>query len=251
MRILFSSGVSVGLLLASTTACAQETDSGSVWITEPMAQSRTVFADFIGVPGRVAMRCMAMTDGSLTDCEATATPQGIGYERTALEAAQMARMRPYRENGQPVALVVNFNINFPPLEPWPDYTGPEPSDEMVAQILSDLTTSDRQAARTGCIVADVEADRQAIVQAWIDELVPCDSDAAEERVARRIGRVILSRQAAGLTGEALRGPTNFEEFNSADSIDPAMAAAGDELRRRYCAAYDCTIPDGMEAEVSW
>jgi hypothetical protein len=186
---------------------------------------------------------MAMTDGSLTDCEATATPEGIGYERIALEWVRMARMRPYRENGQPIALVVNFDVSFPIPEAWPDYTGPEPSDEMVAEIRSDLTDSMRQAARAGCIVADVAPDRQAIVQAWIDELVPCDGDAAEERVARRIGRVILSRQATGLTGEALRRPASFEEINSADSIDPAIAAAGAELRARYCDAYDCTEPE--------
>jgi hypothetical protein len=249
MRILFSSWGLAGLLLASTTACAQESSGHEDWITEPVPQGRTVFADFIGVPGRVAVRCMAMTDGRLTDCTATATPQGIGYERVVLESVRTARMRPYRENGRALALVVNFNIDFPLPEPWPDYSGPEPSEEMVAQIRADLTASMRRAARTGCIIADVAPDRQMVVQAWVDELVTCDGQAAEETLARRMGRVILSRQAEGLTGEALRRPPSFEELNSADSPTPEMEAAADELRRRYCAAYDCTVPEGMEPEV--
>jgi hypothetical protein len=230
------------LLLSSPEASA--VDVNPRWVQGAQPSGRTIFADFIGLPGRVILACNVPVSGALENCKVvSATPEGVGYERLALEGAATARMSPKLVGGKPTPTTVRFGMNFPVAEDFPPYTGPEPSEEAIA-LARPLAEQNLRKQGYARIVADVAADRQALVQSWIDELLPPDPEQEVRRFSLRFARTLTLEQLRNINAGKPPGGVlpDFRTFNGADYPDPKQIAAGKELRRRYCAKFDCTEP---------
>lgn len=205
---------------------------------------RTIFADFIGLSARIIVECDVTSFGLPEDCVvAEATPAGAGFERVALSSAASLKLSPQLEDGKPVAAKVSIPLTFRSRDPFPPYEGAEPDAETVNALLPFA----RRIVASGVpvsVVADVAQDRRAVVQGWIDELLPPDPDGDALRIARRFGRVLTPIQVQEVA--AGRRPSgslpDWETLNSADHSDPRLQSAAHELRRRYCAEYDCRDP---------
>ncbi|ATQ43248.1 hypothetical protein CSW64_12880 [Caulobacter mirabilis] len=220
------------------------TDANPKWIQHADASGRTIFADFIGLPGQVTLLCELPVSGRLENCTvASATPEGVGHEAVALDAAKTARMSPKIVGGEATPTTVRFTMNFPEAAPFPPYKSPEPSDEALA-LARPIAARILAGQGSGRIVADVAADRQALVQSWIDELLPVDSEADLRRVSLQLARTMTTEQLTNIAAGKPPGGTvpDFVTLNAAQDPDPRRTAAADELRRRYCAQFDCRDP---------
>lgn len=63
--------------------------------------------------GDVDLRCVARAEGQLAFCTITSeTPEGYGFGREALRAAQDARMQPGEVDGERVDASVHFSVRF-------------------------------------------------------------------------------------------------------------------------------------------
>lgn len=63
--------------------------------------------------GEVDLRCVARANGQIAFCAiASETPEGYGFGREAVRAAQDARMQPGEAAGEPVDVSVHFSVRF-------------------------------------------------------------------------------------------------------------------------------------------
>ncbi len=233
------SGLIVGLLFS----LVQETVPPRLVSIEPSTE-RTIFADFIGLSGRVVLDCDLLPTGILENCVVQdAVPTDAGFERLALANSSHLRYSPQLEGGKPIGTDVTVPFVFKARPSFDPYVGAEPSQDAIA-ALKPLARFIVAGGGSGRIVADLPEDRRAKVQAWIDELLPIDPEAEVVRIAKRYARTLTTEQIEAIA--ARRQPPgelpDFETLNSADFLDPAMEAAADELKRRYCAEYDCHNP---------
>lgn len=68
-----------------------------------------------GIAGRSTMTCVALANGQLGDCSATAeTPPGYRFGQAAVAAARFYRMNPRTEDGRPVESRVSLSITWTP-----------------------------------------------------------------------------------------------------------------------------------------
>lgn len=229
----------------------QETVPPKFLSAEPSSE-RTIFADFIGLSGRVVLKCGLTVNGALENCIVQeAIPAGAGFERVALDGATHARFSPQIEDGLPVATEISVPFLYKAAPAFAPYQGVEPTPAAVA-ALKPLARFLVNEGGSGNIVADLPDDRRFRVQGWIDELLPVDPDADVTRIAKRLARTLTSDQIEAIA--AGRRPTgawpDFQTLNSADVPDPRLVNAGAELKRRYCAEFDCRDPFAEDAVAS-
>lgn len=63
--------------------------------------------------GAVDLSCVAGADGRVASCTITSeTPEGYGFGREAVRAAEEARTRPARADGEPVSARIHFSVRF-------------------------------------------------------------------------------------------------------------------------------------------
>ncbi len=232
------------LLLFAQTAAPDAATVNPEWIKQPEPSGRTIFADFIGLPGKVTLDCQLPVSGIPEDCKVVSTiPEGVGYERVALGGVSTGRLSPKLVAGHPTPTRVRFTMTFPAAPPFPPYVGPEPSEEVMA-LARPIAERIVRGQASGRIVADVAPDRQAVVQSWIDELLPADPEGEARGLSLRFARTLSLEQLRNLNAGLPPGGNlpDFRTLNGAQSPDPKLIRAGDELRRRYCAAYDCRDP---------
>ena len=232
------------LLLLSQIATPAPENSDPAWVEQPQAVERTIFANFIGLAGKVNLDCGVSTTGLLENCVVrSAVPEGAGFERVALQGTTTGRLTPRMVAGRPTAARVSFAMNFARPAPFPPFNGPEPSAEAIA-LAGPLAEFIATGANSGRIVADVAPDRQVLVQSWIDDLLPVDQAADARRIALQYARTLSLQQLRNIhEGRQPGGEMpDFVTLNAAQDPDPRLIHAGQELRRRYCAAFDCTDP---------
>lgn len=236
------------LLLFAQGAAPVAATADPTWIKPIEPTGRTIFADFIGLPGQVTLDCLLPTFGIPEDCKiVSAVPEGAGYERLAVGAASTGRMSPKLVNGRPTPVRVRIKLSFPVAPDFPPYAGPEPSEEAIALARPIAEERVRRQA-SGRIVADVAPDRQVVVQSWIDELLPPNPEAEIEKMSLQLARVLSLEQMRNINAGRSPGGVlpDFRTLNGAQFPDPNLIAAAEELRRRYCGLYDCRDPNSRD-----
>ena len=216
------------------------------------SSERTVFADFIGLSARVTLDCEITEIGAVEDCQLVdSVPAGAGFERVALASASTMRFSPKIVDGRPVAARVRVPLTFRAAPAFPPYQGADPSPETVKALLP-LARFIVAESDSGRIVADVGDDRRDQLQSWIDEVLPVDPEVDAQRIAIRFARTLTPEQAEEIAaGRRPSGPLpDWNTLNGAAEPDPRLVTAGDELRRRYCAVYDCRDPFAAEEQPS-
>lgn len=234
----------LSLLMLLAQAAPDAVNAAPTWIKPAEPTGRTIFADFIGLPGKVTLDCHLPTYGIPEDCRViSAVPEGAGYERVAVGGASTGLLSPKLVDGRPTPTRVQLIMTFPAAPDFPPYTGPEPSEEAIA-LARPIAKERVRLQASGRIVADVAPDRQVLVQSWLDELLPPDPEAEIEQMSLQLARVLSLEQMRNINAGRPPGGVlpDFRTLNGAQFPDPKLIKAADELRRRYCAAYDCRDP---------
>ncbi|MFK0299404.1 energy transducer TonB [Brevundimonas sp. NPDC090276] len=221
--------------------------ANATWLNAPVARPTDYprFASIVRAEGHVVVQCESLPTGALSACTAMSEkPAGLGFGDEAVRVVERGRTVPRTVDGTPAASRIQTRIPFrissePPPKPGP-WIGPEP------------TAGQRESARRWAIQAasrmprfarfgleELPADRRAVVTEWITELYP------DRQKAQEIFTVAAARLLAeiGLAEMPPTRPLDEGTWNrrfaaaSADQFDGAAADA--ELRRRYCARYEC------------
>ena len=218
------------------------------WVARPVPTPDDFppFAAAMGVNGWVEVNCRVTDDGLPNACTAMrARPDGLGFAEAAVRVIQRARLTPVAPGSPPeereFTVRVPFSIkpfNTETPSPW---SGPTPS---AAQMQS----GQRYARRS--IEATIRLRRQ-----WrLDQMPPEMRRTTEGWIAELFGNLETERQRRGLAMArvlAMRGldamppkqPDDWTEswvpqLNEADrDLHPHEPMI--ELRRRFCARYDC------------
>ena len=217
------------------------------WVTAPVARSEDYprFARIVRAEGHVTVQCEALPTGALSACTAMSEkPADLGFGDEAVRVVQRGLAAPRTVDGTPVTSRIQTRIPFrissepsPPPGPW---TGPQPTAgqrESARRWAVRAVSRMPRLARFG--LEDLPNDRRAVVTAWIAELYP------DRQKTQEIFTVAAARLLAeiGLPEMPPTRPLDEATWNrrfaaaSADQFDGAAADA--ELRRRYCARYEC------------
>lgn len=237
------------LLTSMAVVSADPVIVDASWVTAPAPTSEDYprFASLVRAEGYVTVQCQSLPSGALSACTAMSErPAGLGFGKQAVRVAQRGVTAPRTVDGVAVESRVQVRIPFqtPPLEadekptPW---TGPEPSDEQresarrwATRMASSMPPP---SARFG--LEDLDEDRRAIVGGWVDELYP------DQNRTREIFSIAAARLMAetGLREMPQARPLDQVSWRKrfaaagADQFDSDAADA--ELRRRYCARFEC------------
>lgn len=222
------------------------------WVTAPAATGDDYprFASLVRAEGYVTVQCQSLPSGALSACTAMSErPAGLGFGDRAVRVAQRGVTAPRTVDGVAVESRIQVRIPFqaPPAEaegkpaPW---TGPEPSEEQreSARRWAGRMTSSMPPPSARFGLEDLDNDRRAIVGAWVDELYP------DQNKTREIFSIAAARLMAQIGLREMPQARPLDEVTwrkrfaaaGADQFDSGAADA--ELRRRYCARYECA-PD--------
>jgi len=207
------------------------------------------FAAFLGVNGRASLTCRIVQDGPPFLCRVDdESPAGLGFGAAARLVAASGQMRAARRNGEvaPASIQTTVRFFYPEASAFGGWTGPEPSAERLALAKALLASGVKDAKRLPSyremVLDGLDADRRAVVRAWLDELMPYDPDqelsTAATQIARLFGEDDLRRMMAG---EEVASPTEEEFMTACPDPTPEQRAALDELKRRYCSRYSCDV----------
>jgi hypothetical protein len=246
------------VLAASQPALAQEHDHAEItnpsWRITPDATSSDYpeFAMLVALSGKVSVMCRGSATGQIVSCKvADEHPAGLGFGEAAIRIARRGWLNPRLADGTATPSEVTFPIPFS-VAPYPSdtvpppWSGPAPSEAAVSAgrlvVARGKVPSGRSSAGQAPRADQVDPDRRAIVQSWIDELLPTDQE-RDETMAIAFARVVSEERLAAWAANP--EPPSRSELPSPEALFNAMgglpndASAIAELRRRYCARYDC------------
>lgn len=237
----------LALVIALQTAEAPRVIENPAWLTPPDISRAPSFATFLELKGRVTLSCDLQLDGSLDGCSVvSAIPEGAGFEAVALAAIQSAVARPRHEDGRAVAGRITTSFTFGAVS-GSAADMPETPEESLVLARSITARAPANFSNIPMFEVDVAADRQAEVRSWISELKPELDALYRERDAHFIVQTMTLEQLQDrVAGRPLRTPLGNPEILA--FTGPELIAFKDELRRRYCAQYDCRQPGLVEVD---
>lgn len=221
----------------------------ATWISAPVATSDDYprFASVVRAQGHVTVQCQGLPSGAMSACTAMSEkPAGLGFGDAAVRVAQRGRTSPRTVDGVAVESRLQVRIPFQiepdaPSKPTP-WTGPEPSEEQreSARRWANRMTANKPPPSANFGLNVLPEDRRLVVAGWIDALYP------DRQKSREIFTVAASRilAATGLREMPPARPLDETTWRkrfaeaAADQFDSNAADA--ELRRRYCARYECS-----------
>lgn len=228
-------------LLASLALLAEPV----LWETRPVVERHDypALAKDLRVNGTVTLECVNNEDGVLTRCAAmSASPADMGFQEAAL--AIVFRGRVAQPASVPFMIELPFDIltedDEPLRQPW---EGPEPGPEhvQVAQAFTDSFYGGSSSAAERSIrdwkVNEMPPEKAALLRAWMAELYP-DLEAEKAWHAAGVARVLARHGLDYLpTKKPIGWDVWYAQVTQASPEDPALVR--NEMRRRYCAAFDC------------
>lgn len=233
-------------LVAIVGGPAQVTENPA-WLTPPVVEDYPEFAGLIQMSGVVELTCYAVDVGPPVDCRVTsATPEGMGFEPLALRAAETGRIRPRYENGQVVRSSVTFAVRFSD-EVFLRSTFPKPTEEelTIAREIAGRTLVPVPMPGNQGITVDTAEDRREEVQGWLDELMPTGEAEQREANAQVLAQILSLEELREFRAGRQVQP-DLPEGSVVVATTPAREAAAAEIKRRYCARYDCRQPEWAE-----
>jgi TonB family protein len=195
------------------------------------------------INGTVTLECVNNEDGALSRCAAmSAKPADAGFQQAAL--AVVFRGRVAQPAGVPFTIELPFNIltegDEPLRQPW---EGPEPGAEHIraAKAFTDSFYSGSRSPAERSIrdwkVDEMPPEKAALLRGWMAELYP-DLEAEKAWQAAGIARVLALHGVDYLpTVKPIGWDVWYDQVSRASPEDPALIR--NEMRRRYCAAFDC------------
>jgi len=182
------------------------------------------------INGTVTLECVNNEDGALSRCAAmSAKPADAGFQQAAL--AIVFRGRVAQLAGVPFSIELPFDIldedDEPLRQPW---EGPEPGPEHIQAAQAERSIRDWK-------VNEMPPEKAALLRGWMDELYP-DLEAEKAWHAAGVARVLALHGVDYLpTRKPIGWDAWYAQVTRASPEDPAPIR--NEMRRRYCAAFDC------------
>ncbi|MBN9478752.1 MAG: energy transducer TonB [Bordetella sp.] len=220
---------------------------GPAWVVPPQVDEGDypAFAAYLGVSGSVSLECVATPQGSPENCLIKAErPTGLGFGDAAKRIILRHRLTPRRVNG--VATPSKFVVSLPFIaedqdegetDEVPAWSGPEPSPALVENARRVVAAVGIPSLTERLGLEELSQDRRAAVLSWAEELFPSDEALAETialGMARLWAKETTDRFILGENAPSITPQDTVSAFPKLDS-----AAIDAEMRRRYCAAYDC------------
>ncbi|MCS6627506.1 energy transducer TonB [Roseibacterium beibuensis] len=251
MRIGAGVAMVLGLVLAGPAGAQDIVNPtwASIPDGEAMADAYPEFAAMVALAGDVTLRCTVAPDGTLSRCQPVAVvPEGVGFDRAALELTSRFRVNPREVDGEATKSSVRFTIRFR-LEadeapsPW---TGPEPSPEHIAAV--DAMFEKVRASAGPMPLWDLDGvdlqldpDRDARVRAMIRQVERDWREKSEAAATLAFARLLTPEQLVDIEAGRAWPPEPPEPLVSeaGDVIAEVSVAMEDQLRRLYCAEFDC------------
>lgn len=221
------------------------------WVVHPIPSPDQYpkFASIIGLDGKVNVACDVTVEGRPLNCVVNeAIPAGAGFEDIAIQIVEAARLTPAQTAKGPVEAQIATNINFslmpPEAEPvWAG--GPKPTAaqligaQEVVRRYRQLGWNQTQMVDEGFGLAELTPQRRHTIRPWVLELFA--SDYSDEGRARSMALVLAQR---GLDRLPTTKPDDwdtvwFPQLRAASSLGFDREGAVAEIKRRYCAAFDC------------
>lgn len=232
----------VALFAAPETVVAVEEPPVS-WVNppEPKDSDYPRMASHLGLRGMVKLQCDADSAGVPINCHAlTATPAGLGFETSAINIVQRARLTPAVDAGSTRSFSVNLPFYTAEDEPDEAWTGPEPSAAQreagrvaANRIIRNVGMADRY--KRNWQTERLPPEQRIAVEAWLDELA-LPQDRERNLLSNAFAHVMAKYD---LQEWPRQRPDNYEALNRAMGQlidhDPIF----EEISRRYCAAFAC------------
>lgn len=235
-------------ILGASSQAEQPHDPPVAWVTRPTPTSDDFppFAAAMNISGWAEVNCLATAEGLPSACTAMrARPDGLGFAEAAVRVIQRARLTPAPPDISPEERVfkarVPFNsspFNDAPPSPW---SGPTPN---AAQLESGRRYARRSVEpgarlRRHWRLDQMPPEMRRTTEGWIAELFG-NLETERQRRALAAARVLAVR---GLDAMPPKQPDDWTEswvpqLNEA-SRDLHPREPMIELRRRFCARYDC------------
>lgn len=235
--------IAAAALLSAPEATAPAEEPPVSWVIqpEPKASDYPRMASYLGLRGLVRLQCDADSAGVPVNCHAlTATPAGLGFETTAINIVQRARLTPAVDTGATRSFSVSlpfFTAEDDPTEAW---SGPEPS---AAQREAGRVAANR--AIRNVKMADrfkriwqthrLPTEQRIAVESWLDELA-LTPDREHSLLSDAYARVMAKY---GMQEWPRERPDNYEALTRAMNQLIDYAPIFNEISRRYCATFAC------------
>ena len=211
----------------------------------PTETDYPAFAALLALNGRATVTCSVNTEGVPSDCTATATPEGLGFEASAVSIVQRGLLNPRTIDG--VAVESQFTISIPfnnedaTTAPETVWDGPAPT---AAQKLTGLIYAQSLANEsTFDVVSEwglnqLSAQNRDDVSDWLRELYIGGVNI--KMLSNGIAMVIAKRGNSVLPPVMTQERTVWiEEVSTAIGSIFTIEANMAPLKDRYCATYDC------------
>ena len=219
------------------------------WVVPPQVDGDDypIFAAYLGLNGSVSIECLITPQGSPENCLVQdERPTGLGFGEAAKRIVLRHRLTPRRVNGvaAPARFVVRlpFTADYaepedaaaPPTMPW---NGPEPSAAQIANARDVIEAVGIPPVAQRLGLGELPESRRIAILAWATELFPPDAELVESialGMARlwakeALDRFVLGTEAPQITEAEVRAAYAGPDFTAIDA----------EMKRRYCAQYDC------------
>ncbi|MGW8706119.1 hypothetical protein ACWGLL_11880 [Brevundimonas sp. NPDC055814] len=202
------------------------------------------FASVVGINGEVQVQCRTSVEGRLSACTPmSARPANLGFEEIAVRLVEAGLVTPAQDASGPVEAEIIARVPFsvpmalPPKPPAWDGPEPNPSQRAAGEDYARRHRADPLIrSRLPWGLQPMSPEMRQTVKSWIDELF------ARSDQVRGLGmaRVLAKRD---LDVFPRTKPDDWDDWTKemasamADLFDGTEAVA--ELRRRFCARYDC------------
>ncbi len=235
-------------ILGASSQAEQPHDPPVAWVTRPTPTSDDFppFAAAMNISGWAEVNCLATAEGLPSACTAMrARPDGLGFAEAAVRVIQRARLTPAAPDISPEERVFKARVPFnsspfsdAPPSPW---SGPTPN---AAQLESGRRYARRSVEPVARLrrhwrLDQMPPEMRRTTEGWIAELFG-NLETERQRRALAAARVLAVR---GLDAMPPKQPDDWTEswvpqLNEA-SRDLYPREPMIELRRRFCARYDC------------
>lgn len=235
-------------ILGASSQAEQPHDPPVAWLTRPTPTPDDFppFAAAMNISGWAEVNCLATAEGLPSACTAMrARPDGLGFAEAAVRVIQRARLTPAAPDISPEERVFKARVPFnsspfsdAPPSPW---SGPTPN---AAQLESGRRYARRSVEPVARLrrhwrLDQMPPEMRRTTEGWIAELFG-NLETERQRRALAAARVLAVR---GLDAMPPKQPDDWTEswvpqLNEARrDLHPREPMI--ELRRRFCARYDC------------
>jgi len=178
-------------------------------------------------------------------------PEGLGFKDAAVQVVRTGIIRPRTVDGVPVPATFRVSVDFglgEELPPPPPYTGPKPTPRamsLAAQLSAETFAAHPMPEPWAEDLRGLAADRREIVLGWLNELFPHDPTELQRLLTLGIARTISQKdlETWSQTGQLPSSVTPAMALEAAGDLVEDRTEAWTELRRRFCARWDCGPSD--------